>query len=799
MRKKLCAILLVWVLAPVNTFAAWSSSSRIYGDEAARSKRTGNLTQYVHPFIGTANSPLPDYLGGNGSGNTFPGATMPFGMIQWSPDTDKGFGKDERGSYLYADTMIRGFSLTHLSGPGCPVFGDVPIMPVAGKIGSSPSADPNAYMAKFSHANEKASPGSYEVALETGVNVKLAVTQRTGYGVFTYPASSDAAMLINIGRNASGVTDAEASINGNKQVTGSVTSGGFCGARNKYKLYFVAEFDQPFKSFGTWQDANLAPNARSIKGAKSGAYVSFDTTTNRTVQMRVGLSYVSTRNALSNLQAENSAWNFADVQRRGSERWNEALRRLEVKGGTDSEKHVFYTALYHTLLHPNVFGDANGEYMGFDDRAHVDKAHTQYTNFSGWDIYRSEIPLIAFLFPREASDMMQSLVSDAAQGGGLPIWPVANDESGAMYGDPAVPSIASSYAFGARNFDDKAALKMMIKGATDPEAKSKSYPQRKGLREYLQYGYIPMDAKDLWGSPSIAQEYMIADFSLAQFAKVHGDAATHKEMMRRSQFWTRIFDPENKYIRGRYADGTWLPGFDFKAQVYDKKLPWKPESHKSYVEGNATQYTWMIPHNMRAVFDRIGGNEAVIKRLDSFFTELNAGPNRPYFFIGNEPVFAVPWAYNFAGAPWKTQAITRRALTELFTDTPGGIPGNDDLGATSSWIVFAAIGLYPAIPGVGGFSINSPLFPEITVRLKNGKKQLKITGANASATTPYTQELRLNNKQYNNTWLPFEAIENGATLQFTLGSTPNTKWATQPAAAPPSFAEGMESEAHAAQ
>lgn len=390
--------------------------------------------------------------------------------------------------------------------------------------------------------------------------------------------------------------------------------------------------------------------------------------------------------------------------------------------------------------------------------------------------------------------MMQSLVSDAEQGGGLPIWPVANDESGAMYGDPSVPSIASSYAFGARNFDDKAALKMMIKGAADPEAKSKSYPQRKGLKEYLQYGYIPMDAKDLWGSPSIAQEYMIADFSLAQFAKAHGDAATHKEMMRRSQFWTRIFDPENKYIRGRYADGTWLPGFDFKAQVYDKKLPWKPESHKSYVEGNATQYTWMIPHNMRAVFDRIGGNEAVIKRLDSFFTELNAGPNRPYFFIGNEPVFAVPWAYNFAGAPWKTQAITRRALTELFTDTPGGIPGNDDLGATSSWIVFAAIGLYPAIPGVGGFSINSPLFPEIIIRLRDGKKQLRITGAGASATTPYTQELRLNNKPYNSTWLPFEAIENGATLRFTLGSTPNTKWATQPTAAPPSFAEGMESE-----
>jgi predicted alpha-1,2-mannosidase len=303
-----------------------------------------------------------------------------------------------------------------------------------------------------------------------------------------------------------------------------------------------------------------------------------------------------------------------------------------------------------------------------------------------------------------------------------------------------------------------------------------------------------MEQKGLRGSPSVALEYEIADFALAQFAKSHGDAATYQEMMRRAQFWTRIFDPQTRYIRGRWADGSWLPGFDFKAMLYDKNLPWKPESHKSYVEGNAVQYTWMIPHNMRALIERIGGNEQVIRRLDSFFTELNAGPDRPYFFIGNEPVFAVPWAYNYAGAPWKTQAITRRALTELFTNDPGGIPGNDDLGATSSWIVFSAIGLYPIIPGVGGFAINSPLFPQITVRLKDGKR-LNMTGLGASAKTPYVQELRLNGKPYNSTWLPYEKIANGATLQFKLGDVPNTKWASDPSSAPPSFPDGMEDEA----
>jgi predicted alpha-1,2-mannosidase len=387
--------------------------------------------------------------------------------------------------------------------------------------------------------------------------------------------------------------------------------------------------------------------------------------------------------------------------------------------------------------------------------------------------------------------MMQSLVLDAQQGGGLPIWPVANDESGAMVGDPAVPSIASAYAFGARDFDTSAALAAMIKGATDPEAVSKGYPQRRGLSDYLKYGYIPMEQKGLRGSPSVALEYMIADFALAQFARAHGDAATHREMMRRAQLWTRLFDPETRYIRGRWADGSWLPGFDFKAQKYNPELPWSYKSHKSYVEGNAAQYTWMIPHNMRGLVDRIGGNDVAVKRLDDFFKEFNAGPDRPYFFIGNEPVFAVPWAYNYLGQPWKTQAIVRRVLTELFTDTPGGLPGNDDLGATSAWIVFAALGIYPAIPGVGGFAINSPLFPRVTVRLGNGKG-LEIVADGAAAEAPYVQELRLNGKVYESTWLPWESVADGGTLHFELGRTPNTQWATAPSAAPPSFAEGLE-------
>lgn len=759
--------------------------------------RPADAARFVDPFVGTANSPLPDYLGGNSSGNTFPGATLPFGMVQFSPDTERGFGPDDRGSYVYKDTAIRGFSLTHLSGPGCPVFGDAPFMPFAGRVEKSPAAAPGDYVAKFSHDRESAAPGFYEVALGSGVKASLTATTRTGFAVFDFPRGSPATLLANVGRNASGVQEAEWRAEGDRRMSGVVASGGFCGTRNRYVLYFAAEFDRPFKSFGSWDGDRVLPGVSPARGGKqTGGYVTFDASAVTTVRMKVGVSYVSVEKARANLRAENPGWDFEKVKREARARWNEALGRIGVRGGGDDETRVFYTALYHTLLHPTTFGDADGEYLGFDDRVHKAPGHTQYTNFSGWDIYRSHSPLVAWLFPEEASDMAQSLVNDAEQGGGgLPKWPVANDESGAMYGDPAVPIIAGAWAFGARDFDARAALKVMRYGATAPEAKSKTYAVRPGLEDFLKYGYVPMEQKGLRGSPSVALEYESADFALAQFARAQKDERTYTEMMRRAQFWTRLFDPSTRYIRGRWADGSWLPGFDFKELLYKPELPWRPESHKSYVEGNATQYTWMIPHNLRAVIERVGGNEAAASRLDGFFTELNAGPDRPYFFIGNEPVFPVPWVYNYVGRPWKTQAVTRRVLTELFTPDPGGIPGNDDLGATSSWVVFASIGLYPIIPGVGGFSVNSPVFPEIEVRVKGGRV-LSLKGRGAAAKSPYVQGLRLNGRPYESTWIPYESIARGGTLDFTLGPEPNKKWATDPSAAPPSFDEGMEQDSH---
>jgi predicted alpha-1,2-mannosidase len=621
------------------------------------------------------------------------------------------------------------------------------------------------------------------VGFDNGTKVQLTVTTRAGIGNFAFPASKNSAMLFDVGRNATGVRSASIEITGDHKITGSVSSGGFCGVtEQKYTVYFAAEFNRPFSSFGTWNGPSVNKGQRSASGPGTGGFVGFDTAKDHVIGMKVALSYVSAANAGKNLDKEIPGWEFDAVRQAAHDRWNHDLGLIAVNGGTDDEKRVFYTALYHGLLHPNTFNDANGQYLGFDDKIHLAKGFTLYANYSGWDIYRSEVQLLAMLFPKEASDMIQSLVVDEQQGGGLPLWPVANDEGCQMVGNPSSPIIADAYAFGARNFDTKAALKAMLKGATDPNAKSKFCPEWDSLNDYLKDGYLGPDSprwRNGRSGPSETLEFTAADFSIAQFAHALGDTNTYRTFMKRAQFWRNTFDTKTGYIEPRRKDGSFI-------QV-------DPAASKYYVEGNAAQYSWMVPYNMRAVLDLMGGNAKVVERLDTFFTELNAGSDRPYFFIGNEPVFAVPWAYDFAGAPWGGQSVTRRVELELFTPQPDGEPGNDDLGATSTWYVFAALGVYPAIPGVGGVALNSPLFPSAIIHLRNGNT-IRIEGENASPSNPYVQSLRVNGQPSEKTWIPFDILSQGATLQFKLANTPNKQWGIKPEDAPPSFAEGTEAE-----
>lgn len=718
--------------------------------------RAGNgeldLVQYVNPFIGTEAAVANRRLGtGFDNGNVFPGAVFPRGMVQWSPDTT-----DAAGGYRYDQSVIKGFSLTHFSGRGCSAYQDFPFMPA---IGLRSPFHFSTYAASFSHGNETASPGYYSVHLtSTDTQVSLTVTARTGFGVFTYPRSKLAMLLINAGGSATGNADTGTGVQivGTNQVTGSATSGRFCGRANTYTIYFAATFDRPFTSFGTWNGSTVTPGSYSSKGSKSGAYLSFDTTQNQVVRVKVGLSFVSVANAQANVESENPGWDFNAVREKASAAWNTKLNEIQVFGGTFDQKKIFYTALYHTLLHPNVFSDVNGQYIGFDKRIHTAHGYTQYENFPGWDMYRSLIALQALLEPREVGDMLQSLVVDAQQGGGgLPRWEVANDNSGGMVGDSMDAVIATSYTFGVRNFDALGALEAMDKGASQANTRSGRYIVREGLSDYLKLGYVSTRTP---GSAAITLEYAIDDFAIAQFARALGKMNLYNTYIARAQNWQKLYNPKTGYIEARNPDGTFLSGFS-------------PTSQKGFVEGNAAQYTWLVPYNLPGLFKEMGGYTKVIQRLDKHFTQLNAGSTSPNAFMGNEPELEVPWEYDFAGAPYRTQDVVRRIETQLFKATPDGLGGNDDGGALSSWYVFAAIGLYPEIPGVAGFAVGSPLFPMIRVHLGNGN-QLQISGQGASDTARYVQSLSINGHHYNSSWVPFELIMKGGGIWFVLGEQP---------------------------
>ena len=713
--------------------------------------------EYVNPFIGTYAGKASAGIGGFAGGNVFPGASYPRGMVQWSPDTTNG-----PGGYHYNQPFMHGFSLTHFSGRGCSAYQDIPFWPTLGPLTSSP-VQMSTYQSGFSHQNEQAMAGYYSVLLNaTNIRVNLTVTARSGFGQFVYPASKDALLFINAGGSATGNADAGTGVQivGNDTVSGSATSGHFCGSQNRYTLYFAAKFDTPFASFGTWNGPTMTADARSSNGKQSGAYLRFDTTQQQRIQVKVGISFVSVANAMLNLEQENPNWSFEQVRQAARQAWNEHLAAIQVAGGTSEQKQVFYTALYHTMFHPNIFTDVNGQYLGFDQKIHVAVGYTQYENFPGWDMYRSLIALIALLEPTEASDMMQSLVMDAQQGGGgLPRWEVANDNSGGMVGDSGDALIATSYAFGARSFDTQAALRAMDMGASQAATLAGKYHPREGLDEYLKLGYV---STRFSGSAAITLEYATDDFAIAQFAKAIGNTPLYQTYMQRSENWKHLLRASDGYIVPRNPDGSFINHFT-------------PTSEQGFVESNGLQYSWMVPYDLPHLFQAMGGNATVVQRLDAHFTQLNAGPLSSYAFMGNEPEFEVPWEYDFAGAPYRTQDVVRRIVTQLFTTAPDGLPGNDDGGAMSSWYVFAALGLYPEIPGVAGFALGSPLFSSVTLRLGNGHL-LSIVAPHASASMRYVQRLMINGQAYTQAWLPFQMIAQGATLDYVLGEQANTMW-----------------------
>jgi predicted alpha-1,2-mannosidase len=720
-----------------------------------------NLTQYVDPFIGTGDSsPYPCQAACGG--DVFPGADFPNGMVQWSPDTPS----NPPGGYYYGDSVIKDFSLTHFSGRGCEVYQDVPFMPYVGGVSVSPAANASLYYSAFSHANETARPGYYRVHLDgPDVTAELSATLHTGIGEFVYPASTASTMLINAGGSVNGNSNSMVSIDpGGDEVTGSAQSVVGCGS-NSYVIYFAAKFDRSFSAYGTWNGNAVDSGSKSSGGQHAGAFVVFDTTSNPVVVVQVGVSFVSVANAQLNLASEGAGFNLASVAEGAASAWNADLNSIQVQGGTQNDTVIFYTALYHVFFNPNVFSDVNGQYLGFDGKVHtVPKGHVQYENIPGWDAYRTHMQLLSIISPSIAGDIAQSLVNDAQQGdGALPRWEQANADSLGMSGDDGDIVVADAYAFGATDFDTAGALQAMVGGQAHI---------REGYTLYASLGYLPADSLPSLSTASITLEYASDDFAIAQFASALGDSADYNTYLQRSGDWQDVFNVTSGYAQPRDADGTWAQGFS-------------PASENGFQEGDSAQYTWMVPFDLSGLFGKMGGDSTAVSRLDSFFTALNGGPVSPFAWMGNEPSVEVPWEYDFAQAPSQTQQVVREIQTKLWSNTAGGMPGNDDGGEMSSWYVFAAMGIYPEIPGVAGFVIGSPLFPSISLYLPGGHT-LQVDAPAASDSQPYVEGLQVNGSATSSLWLPWAAVKGGATLEFTLGPSPSG-WGSSPQDAPPSF------------
>ncbi|OBI45643.1 hypothetical protein A5707_01705 [Mycobacterium kyorinense] len=729
-----------------------------------------NPVTYVDTLIGTG-------TGGEmvGEINNFPGASVPFGMVQYSPDTTRTYA-----GYNHANERATGFSMTHAS-VGCAAFGDIPMLPTTTPIG----AQPWHAWERIAHDNtEVGVPGYYTVRFpDTGVIAELTATTRTGVGRFRYPDDGRPALFqVRAGGSIAGDSAASIAIGeDNTTITGSATTGGFCGKNNTYTVYFAMTFSRPFTGYGTWGGGAMYAGGRQADSRDAGGYVEFPA--GSVLEVRTALSYVSVEGAQANLAAEGTA-SFDDVRAAAVADWNTVLSRIAVAGGSDADIKTFYTALYRSFLHPNTFNDADGRYIGFDGTIHTAAAgHTQYANFSDWDTYRCLAALQALLFPERASDMAQSLVNDAEQSGSLPRWALANAATGEMSGDNVVPLIVSLYTFGAKNFDIHSALRYMVKGATQGGVGLGDYVERPGIASYLQHGYAPQTAEFDYKAASITLEWSIDDFTIARFADALGDTATAAEFGSRAQYWHNLFNPATGYISPRSDDGAFPDGPGFVEPGPDEF------GQPGFDEGNAEQYLWLVPQNVGGLVTALGGRQAVADRLDRFTTELNVGTNKPYLWIGNEPDFGVPWLYNYLGQPWKTQHTVDRVRRELFGPTPDGEPGNDDLGAESSWYVWAALGLYPATPGTPILTVNTPLFDRAEIALPAGQF-IRISAPGASNGVTYINGLTVDGQPTDQTYLPESIIHTGADVAFSLSAVPNSVWGTAEASAPPSFGEG---------
>ncbi|MYT74758.1 glycoside hydrolase family 92 protein [Streptomyces sp. SID8367] len=741
----------------------------------------GQLTDLVNPFIGTENE-----------GNTYPGAAVPFGMVQFSPDTGHNTGYD------YSENHIRGFSTVHLSGVGCGLGGDLPVLPTTGDITSTDYAK---YAAEFSHDDEKASPGYYKVGLKTGIEAELSATKRTGVQRYTFPGTDKANVLVNAGQSLHKTGHTKVEILDNRTVRTAITGSGFCQDTKQYTVYTITRFDRPFTASGTWKGDTVTAGSKTSEADadRNGAYVRFDTGKDRTVEATTAISYVDAKGAALNLSTEGGR-SFDQVRGAAQAAWEDRLDDVRAQGGTDTQRRTFYSSLYRSFLAPNIGSDADGRYTGWDQKIHRARDFTYYQNWSLWDTYRTQAQLLSLLAPRESRDMALSVVQIDKDSGWLPKWGYGTVETNIMTGDPVTPFLTNAFEQGLLKGHEEDAYRALKKNADGVPPADSAPVGREANKEYLADGFAPYikdrahvkpGDSDYDHGASATLEYALADAMLGRMARKLGHTDDARRYAERAQNYRKIFDGSTGFFRARDAAGNFTGPAD-------------PAQSEGFHEGTSWQYQWLVPQDLPGMVSLIGGTDAANQRLDSFFAydQLLADPaktarevwvNGPYDYYNadkynpqNEPDLIAPYTYLSTGQPWKTTDVVHGALT-LFTDEPTGMTGNDDLGTMSAWNVLSSIGIFPVQPGTDTWGLSTPVFDRVDLTLDRRyypKGRLTVRAQGTSDTDRYIQSARVGGATYGKTYLTTADLRGTSELSFTVGPRPSS-WGTGADAAPP--------------
>ncbi|QKG56554.1 glycoside hydrolase family 92 protein [Hymenobacter sp. BRD128] len=719
------------------------------------------LTSYVDPLIGSG-----------GHGHVFVGANVPFGAVQLGPQNIfKGW--DWCSGYHYSDSLLIGFSHTHLSGTGGSDLGDVLIMPYTGPLRTDKGRQPvphQGYLSRYSHQREVARPGYYAVTLDDyGIRAELTASARVGMHRYTFPKD---------GKPARVIIDLKEGIDDKATDTylEQVDAQTFIGHRFSHgwadhqQLFFAIKTSVPVPAFALYNEAqSLAGKAgqgAAIKGVLTFAKLAGP------VELKVGISPVSPQNALANIQVEMPGWDFAAVQKAATVKWNQELGKITIESPDPAVRRTFYTALYHAWFAPALFNDANRDYRGTDGKVYPKAPFQNYTTFSLWDTYRTEHSLFTLAQPERVPDLMQAMLAIGQQQGKLPIWHLMGNETNTMVGYSAVPVLAEAYLKGTPGLDGRQVLAALKQASTRDD---------QGVQYLKTLGFIPADKEN--ESVAKAMEYAIDDWSIAQVAKKLGEQADYQEYSKRAKYYQQYFDPHTRFMRGLTADGKFQLPFDAFQSIHRQN---------PYTEGNAWQYTFLVPHDAPGLIKLFGSDAAFVQKLDSLFIVkgslgASASPDISgligMYAHGNEPSHATTYLYAYAGQQWKTAEKVRQVLREMYKDQPDGISGNEDCGQMSAWYILSALGFYPVSPSSGAYVLGSPLVNKATIRLPQGKTFV-VSAVNNSPQNIYIQSAMLNGQPYANSYLLHRDIVAGGTLQLTMGPQPNRAFGTAPANRP---------------